>query len=198
MTTLPDNRYLFHWTSIERLQRLEKSGVMKPYWTHYLFDEKRYGKGISTCQEPMLWHPDDELHREPCLILDRSTITAPLHDLESGETFHLTKAIRNARRTGKPIEPILERTEKARARTFSTTDEVFIEGTIAKDSLVAIGYEDDEMDDTGERLELIKAAADAMGVPLLDMTGWQISSPGYRETDDIIDELIGRTSNLKP
>ena len=198
MTTLPDNRYLFHWTSIERLQRLEKSGVMKPYWTHYLFDEKRYGKGISTCQEPMLWHPDDELHREPCLIIDMSTIEAPMHSLESSETYHLTKAIKNATKLGKPIEPILEGIEDRRKRCFGTNDEIFIEGSISKSSIVAIGFQDDDMDHTGERFAAIKAIADAMELPLLDMTAWEISAPGYTETDEIVDELIGRTSNLRP
>lgn len=198
MTTHPDNKYLFHWTSIERLQRLEKSGVMKPYWTHYLLDKKRYGKGISTCHEPMLWHPDEELHREPCLIIDRSTIGYPLHDLESGETYHLTKAIRNALKTGKPIEPILEGVEQARKRTLSTTDEVFIEGPILEGNVVAIGFQDDDLDHTGERFTAIKAIADAMDLPLLDMTDWEISAPGYTETDEIVDELIGRTSNFKP
>lgn len=198
MTTPPDNTYLFHWTSIERLQRLEKSGVMKPYWTHYLFEEKRYGKGISTCHEPMLWHPDEELHREPCLIIDRTTIEAPSHDLESGETYHLTKAIRNARKAGKPIEPILESVVQARKRTHCTTDEVFIEGPISKDSVVAIGFQDDDLDHTGQRFTAIKAIADAMNLPLLDMTDWEIGSPGYRETDEIVNELIGRTSTLRP
>jgi len=194
MTDNLNNRYIFHWISIERLQRLEKSGVMKPYWTHYVFDEKRFIKGISGCKEPMLWNPDEDHHREPCLIIDISTVEAPLHSLSSSETYYLTRSIKNATKAGKPIDPILKDIEIRRTRTFGTNDEVFIEGSILKTNVVAIGYEDDDMDQTGERLALIKTAADAMGVPLLDMTGWQVSAPGYSETDDIISNLIGQTS----
>lgn len=194
MTDNLNNRYIFHWTSIERLQRLEKSGVMKPYWTHYVFDEKRFVKGISSCKEPMLWNPDEVHHREPCLIIDISTVEAPTHLLQSSETYYLTKSIKSAIKAGKPLEPILHNIESRRKRCFGTNDEVFIEGPIPKSSVVAVGYEDDDMDQTGERLALIKTAADAMGIPFLDMTGWQVSAPGYSETDDIVSDLIGQTS----
>jgi hypothetical protein len=168
---------------------------MKPYWTHYVFDEKRFIKGISGCKEPMLWNPDEDHHREPCLIIDISTVEAPLHSLSSSETYYLTQAIKNATKAGNPIDPILKKIEMRRTRTFGTNDEIFIEGSIAKTNIVAIGYEDDDMDQTGERLALIRKAADAIGVPILDMTGWQVSSPGYTETDDTINQLIGRNSS---
>lgn len=196
MATSPDNRYLYHWTSIERLKRLAQTGIVKPYWTHYVFDEKRFVKGISSCKEPMLWNPDEDHHREPCLIIDISTVEAPLHSISSSETYYLTNAIKNATKAGKPIDPILKDYEVRRKRTFGTNDEVFIEGSITKASVVAVGYEDDEMDQTGERLALIIKAADAMGVPLLDMTDWQVSSPGYTETDDIISALTDKTTVL--
>jgi hypothetical protein len=196
MDEIEKNRYLFHWIAPERLKTVSEKGVLNPYWRHFLLEHERFARGISFCEEPMLWQPDDELPREPCIIIDRKKIDCPFHEVDSSSAYHLTKDVLRARRAKRDVNEIL--VERRSSRILGTPDEVFIEGRLSLDWIVAIGYEDDDLHPDNAA----KAAADAFsslhGLPTLDMTGWQVGSPGYRETDELIDEAIAeRASQLK-
>lgn len=189
MTGIDDlNRYLFHWLSPDALEKFDAAGKLEPSWRHWLLDEGRHVRGTSTCEEPMLWSPDEEKEREPCLVIDRKTLGCPVHAIDSAQAFHLTREIARAKRGKRDIPAVIERAKAASKFTHSAPDEHFVEGKIAWDSVVAIGFEclgTPACDDMRARAEAVAARR---GIPMIDMTGWEVSRPGYRETDEIVDE----------
>lgn len=187
MTDDRQNRYLFHWLSPEKLVGIEKTGLLRPYWRHYLLDQERFVRGVSFCKEPMLWNPDEELPREPCLIIDRELISCPTHLIDSGPTYHITKDILRAKRNKQDLGPVIERARASMKRTTSVPDEVFVEGFVRLDWVVAIGYEVDEEAERSPALDCARSLSEKHEIPLLDMTGWVVSSPGYDETDEYVD-----------
>lgn len=196
MSHLPANRYLFHWLATEKLVEFSASGLLKPYWRHFILEEGRFVKGISFCEEPMLWHPDDELPREPCLIVDREKIDCPVHFIASSEEYHLTKQVLRARRKKEDIGEILAFNQDARSRTVCHPDEAFVEGSISLDWVVAVGFQTNgEANDRFAQDAAIRFA-EQHDLPKLDMSDWEIGYPGVRELDDIIEELT--VSQVQP
>jgi hypothetical protein len=187
MTTTEKNQYLFHWLSPEKLAILSSTGIIKPYWKHFVLDQNRMVKGISFCEEPMLWHPDEELPREPCIIIDRQTVSCPIHEVDSSQAYHLTKELGRAKRRGDDVGEVIERAKQSRISILSLPDEAFLEGQVSLDMIVAVGYQTAE----GNSAEDIAIRfSDQHKVPTLDMTDWEVSCPGYRETDTIVRETI--------
>lgn len=192
---MKENRYLFHWISPAKLSGLEKNGLLRPYWRHYLLEQERFVRGVSFCKEPMLWSPDEGQPREPCLIIDRELINCPTHLIDSGPTYHFTKDILRAQRNKQDIAPLLEKARAARTRTHSVPDEVFVEGFVRLDWVVAIGYEVDEEEVRAPARDAAIALSEANQIPMLDMSGWVVSSPGYDETDIFVEEAINNASS---
>lgn len=181
------NQYLFHWLTPDKLTTLSTSGIMKPSWKHFILEQNRFVRGISFCEEPMLWHPDEELPREPCIIIDRTKLNCPIHYIDSSQEYHLTKAIGRAKRRGDDIANVIEGARRSRKFVSSRPDEVFIEGPVKIDFIVATGY---QSDDHGKARDAAASFSDCYNLPILDMTDWDIGCPGFRETDDEIREAI--------
>lgn len=186
----PRNRYLFHWLPPERLERFDARGTLAPSWRHWLLDHERMARGTCTTTEPMLWHPDDDLPREPCLIVDRGLIGSPLHEIRSSDAYHLTREILRLKRAGADIGPAIARERELGGIRRSQPDEVFVEGAIGWDCAAAIGFEDDWSDESEEIHKRVEAVASNRGLPLIEMSGWRVGCPGYAETDGIVDEKI--------
>lgn len=189
------NRYLFHWLSPEKLVGFTKAELLKPYWRHFILGEERFVRGVSLSLEPMLWAPDEELPREPCLILDRGKIDCAMHMIDSGRAYHLTKDILRARRGKRDVSEVIEKAKAALRRSSSRPDEAFVEGPIKLDAVVAIGFEANPDGSSSEAANAAQAAAETLSVPVLDMTGWTVGDPGYRETDEIVEVVRNAMSS---
>ena len=150
-------------------------------------EQERFVKGISTCVEPMAWVPDEGLDREPCIILDRSSLEAPVLELDSGATYHLTKAVKRALASGKSLEPLIEAERSKRRFGSARPDEVFIAGAISLSNVVGIGSQGDLPELS---LDAIRAAAERAGLPMIDMSWWRQSSPYVTEIDDEVDTAL--------
>jgi hypothetical protein len=176
--------------SSEKLDAFSASGVLKPSWRHFIVAERRYVKGTSLCEEPMLWHPDDELAREPCLIIEQAKIACPVHFIKSSEAYHLTKDLALAKRKKQDIEPIIEAGLRKFSKDTSIPDEAFVEGSILLDWVVAVGFQEDF--ETGDQAakEIALRFSSSHDLPVINMSRWQISEPHVREIDDLVDEAI--------
>lgn len=179
-----DNRHLFHWMKPKRLKTFADREILRPTWTHWIRDVHGMVRGTSTCLEPMLWNPDEGKPGEPCLILDREAFDFDFHLIDSGNTYHLTRRLKQAIKAGEDIAPILRDDAKSITRSFGQPDEMFITTPIPWKAVVAIGYEEERT--SAETIELINDVASSSGLPLIDMSGWVVSSPGFAETDTII------------
>lgn len=181
--------YLFHWLPIQKLGRFARSGILKPAWKHFILDDERLATGTSTCEEPMLWNPDEGLPREPCLILDYSKIDAGIRLINSSEAYHLTKRIANARRAGKDIAPLVEQARRMRAFSHGGWDEHFVEGPITVGAVIGIGIEEDDVHGE-EYADAVRAVAQDLSLPTLDMTGWEVGMPGLAAVDELVREML--------
>jgi len=188
-----NDRYLFHWLKAESLDEFHAAGTLFPGWTHWVLEANRFVKGICTTDEPMLWVPDEGKKREPCLVIDRTRIAHPIHAISSSESFHLTKEIRRLKRERKDFQTAIDNRWKRREFSRWTPDEYFVEGPITWDAVVLIGFEDDERPSTAKAIEIARQIADERGIGMLDMTGWTVSSPGIRDTAEIIEDTIRET-----
>jgi hypothetical protein len=184
------NRYLYHWLSPERLERFAARGVLRPYWRHWIYDLGGFVKGVSTSPNPVDWMPreDEGVPGEPCIVIDRQAFEHQAVDILSSEAYHLTKDITRAVRSGKDIEPILERVPWSRQRTWATLDETFILTPVPSSAVAAIGYEPDRM--YWHDLQVIRDAADLWNVPLIRMDGWLANAPDVTELDRLIESAI--------
>jgi len=184
------NKYLFHWLSSDSLLAFDRTGKLKPAWRHWLPEEGRFAKGISTCEEPMLWNPDEELPREPCLVIDRKTVGHAIHPLRSSEAYHLTREIERVRRKKGDVDEVLDRWSRMRRFTHSAPDEMFVEGPLSWDNVVALGFEEDGTQESARPADLVRDMSERRGLPYIDLTGWKVGSPGVMETDGIVDEAV--------
>lgn len=190
---VPQSPYLFHWLPVQALEAFAGNGALIPRWRHFLLDLERFATGTSTAEEPMLWSPDEGKPREPCLVLLRERIEATIHPIESGETYHLTKAIRRLQRERADIAPEIAWRKEARERRHSTCDEYFVEGPIPWAAVIGIGFEDDGKRRTRETHERVRAVAESSGLTLFDMHGWAVGAPGIEDLDEFVAEtcLVG-------
>lgn len=191
-------RFLYHWLSPEKLSACVSSGSLKPYWRHWIADQKRFARGISTAFGPTNWVPDEGLPRETCLIIDRSLISAPQLEINSGNAYHDTHLFKLLRRRGVPADIAAEEIfERARnRRSPCRPDEVFVEGVIEMACVVAIGFEFDPADGLpeGEATE----AARTLAIPLIDMTEWVSNGMHFLDAGQIIEEMINEYSSSRP
>lgn len=186
--------YLFHWLPPKRLMRFAAAGQLRAYWTHYLPDHRDFVRGISTTDEPMLWSPDDDKPREPCLILDRAVMDQKIIGIRSHEAYHLTKEIKLAIKAGKPIDPIIAKWDQTNARTIAADDEYFVHGPIEWRAVAALGLQRRMRSQDPEGWKACREIAKLHRLPVIDMTNWDIGAPGIEETKDILAEALGRPS----
>lgn len=190
MSRALDNKYVFHWLSLERLEKFDRAAELKPYWRHFILAERRMVKGISTCFEPMCWSPDAGQRREPCLVIDRARIDAPIHIVDSGPTYHLTREIKRRLKDENATAKAIEQAERMVRMSRSNGDEYFIEGTVPWDAVVALGYERELEAESGDPQDLVDGIAARRNLPVVDMTGWVVGGPGVSETDEIVSEAL--------
>ncbi|NTF17403.1 hypothetical protein G6L37_03125 [Agrobacterium rubi] len=183
------NRYLYHWVAPDRLEISVDRGALRPYWKHWIHDLGRFERGVSTSFDPVRWMPvDGEADGEPCIVIDRSAFEHRAIEIDSGETYHLTRSMAAALRSGADTRSILERVDTSRRITFGFMDEVFIMDAIPTHAVAAIGYEPERM--YWQDLEIIRSAADTLGVPLIRMDGWVDNPPDRDDLDRLIGEAI--------
>lgn len=185
-----DNPFLFHWLPIKRLERFAKSGVLKPYWRHWLPEDRSLIKGISFCFEPILWVPDDDQPREPCVIIEASSLSGDVRHVDSGRAYHDTREIKRLMRRGMTLEAAGEIVASHVRTIKSTPDEAFFLGELKWSSVVGIGFQEGDLpEDAGISRQII-ALASEMQIPIVDMTTWEIGDPGIQETTEITSETI--------
>lgn len=189
-----NDRYLFHWLKVEKLEEFHTAGILNPGWTHWILDADRFVKGTSTTDEPMLWTPDEDMKREPCLVLDRARIDHPIHAISSSESYYLTKDIRRLKRARKDFRTAIDFRREMRKFSRWTPDEYFVEGPISWDAVVLIGFEDDEKRSTAPIIDIARRIASERGLGMLDLTGWTVGSPCIKDTVEIIEEAIGEAA----
>lgn len=185
------NRYMYHWLSPEALAAFDASGIIKPYWRHWVIEAGRHVRGISTCEIPMLWNADDEKPREPCIVIDLPTVKHPVHAISSSQSFWLTRDIRNAKRRGDDPQKCIDAAISRCKGELEIPDEYFIEGPLTWENVVALGCEEE----TGSSRDVVEALSRRRFLPVIDMEGWQVGYPGYTETDGIVDEAVAEMAN---
>lgn len=193
------NRYLYHWIAPERLSRFAERGMLKPYWRHWIYELGSFERGISTAPNPMQWMPLEEEGQagEPCIVIDRNAFRHRSVELCSGETYHLTRDVLRAMKSGRDVEEVTSRVPDRRKMTWSRCDETFILDPIPSCAVVAIGYEPERM--YWEDLQIIRAAAERWQVPLMRMDGWLDNPPASDELDDIVECIVsGETRSEQP
>ncbi|GJD87843.1 hypothetical protein BHAOGJBA_1348 [Methylobacterium hispanicum] len=185
MSTAPHARYLFHWLSVEQLRSFDRSGHLAPAWTHFVIGVGREVVGTSTSSDPLLWTPDEELDREPCLVIDAASLGCPVHAIRSWEAYHTTRELAALRRDEGDVGAFLQRKRRISEATTIEPDEIFVEGVIGWESVVAIGYETRGQGAAAARIAADEVA-EARVVPAL-----RLGAPGLgRPSDDEIEAVV--------
>ena len=191
------NRYLYHWLSPVRLTTAVARGALKPHWKHWIHDLGRFERGISTSFDPLAWAPlEDEADAEPCIVIDRTAFEHRAIEIDSGETYHLTRKVAAAIKAGLDVEPILRSADASRRTTFGIMDEMFVMDAVPAHAIAAIGYEPERM--YWQDLEMIRATAEIMDIPLIRMDGWQEGRPSNSDLDRLIQDAIVGHSYPQP
>jgi hypothetical protein len=191
---IKENKYIFHWLSADKLDQFMETGVIKPYWRHFLIQRRGFVKGISCAREPILWCPDEELPKEPCLIIDLEKVSCPVHSISSGDVYHFTKEVLRAKRKKQDIEALIDEEINGRKFVFGTDDELFLEGQLSIDWIAGVGFQSDLDTDDVRAEESARTFSNARSIPVLDMTDWVVGDPGVVETDEIIEEAVSEMS----
>lgn len=196
MSATPPARYLFHWLAAEGLRSFHATGHLDPAWKHFLIGPGREVVGTSTCMDPMRWAPDEELAREPCLVIDAASLGCPLHGIRSWEAYHTTREIAALRLEGGDVEAYLKRKRRISEATMIEPDEIFVEGVVGWESVVAVGY---EVQGLGARAAMTAAVevAEARALPTLRMS-WSLGLAADAEIEAVVDALRAPAPGLCP
>lgn len=188
MSAVTSARYLFHWLSVEQLRSVDRSGHLAPAWTHFVIGLGREVVGTSTSSDPLLRTPDEELDREPCLVIDAGSLGCPVHAIRSWEAYHTTRELAALRREGGDVGAYLQRRRRISEATTIEPDEIFVEGILGWENVVAIGYEPHGHGAPAARSVAIEIA-EARSVPTLHLSASVFGGP----SNDEIDALTGRS-----
>ena len=196
MSATPPARYLFHWLAAEDLRSFDSIGQLAPAWRHFLIGSGREVVGTSTCIDPMRWAPDEELVREPCLVIDAASLGCPLHGIRSWEAYHTTRELAALRLEGGDVEAYLVRKRRISEATTIEPDEVFVEGVVGWENVVAVGY---EVQGLGARAAMTAAVevAEARGLPTLRMS-CSLGLAADAEIEAVVDALRAPVPGPRP
>lgn len=187
---LCENRYLYHWLTVDRLEKFANRSVLTPYWQHWVYDRGGFMRGISTSADPMAWHPKEAegSSAEPCIVIDKTAFDHDFVELDSSETYHLTQRVKEGMKKGLDVDKILADIPGHRRITFGLMDEIFILSPIPASAIAAVGYEPARM--YFSEVDAISEIADHWQVPLLNMDGWEDYAPDVEFMDHVVLDAI--------
>lgn len=197
MSATPPARYLFHWLSVEQLRSFDGSGHLAPAWRHFVIGLDREVVGTSTSSDPMQWSPDEELDREPCLVIDAGSLGCSVHAIRSWEAYHTTRELAALRRDGGDVGAYLQRKRRISEATTIEPDEIFIEGVIGWESVVAMGYETQGQGAAAARIAAVEVA-EARALPALRLGGPGLGRPSDDEIEVVLDAFHPHASGPFP